>query len=766
MHPAARRPSLALLALVGVLGCGPTPDGTPRLVRVLPASAFYGSSERLQLQGRFAPDLSVDLGSDAAPTLENRFEVRIGPASAREVRFLARDLLEATVPATLPPGQHDLTVTDAQGHTATLPGGFVVRERDGARLTFVTSMRSAHPGEWSDSIRLELRDAEDQPAPTFAPRTLRITSDSDTGRFGRRDTDAPVPVLEVVLAPGDSGVDLLYQDATPGYHTLEATSLGLAPITQTVAVGRLGPPARVRFTQLPLAPLQAGEPVALAVEVLDASGGPAALPLTGVHLELSTDSPSGGLALGTDAPYHPALSVVLQAPQGRLPLLYRDTHGSVRVRLSARAINQDTLTPLAPDDQGFAVRPGPPHHLEVLRDASGPVRVGEPERFSLRVLDAWNNLTDHAGDVRVSTWPLTPDFSPGEARLEAGQGSLAARFAHVDEVALLVWDAHQPQVRGASTPLAPRPGPPARLVVTEPATSPRAGEPFLLTLEALDRFGNRADLPLSVTLAAPGVAKGALSPTTSGTFIGTTSLRVTVTAAVRETHLELETDEEEGTPLLGVHTGGFSVRPGPTRRFRVEPPAGTPTAGESFQVHVRALDEWGNTSEDVHDLTLGAEGLSEDVFSPARLGGFQGEADVAFTVTRADVPTRLTVESRGARGQQTSPFRVRAGEPTHFALTAPACVGTTDRWSLGVEARDAWDNRATAYTGTALLAVEPTGTASPGTSPTFRTGRADFQLTLGEVRAPLDCVRLSAVDTGPSGVRGTSACVAVHPHCP
>ena len=240
MRPAPRLPPPLLLALVGLLGCGPTLDATPRVEDVEPRRAFYGVPERLRLHGVFTPDLSVDLASDAAPTLANSFEVFIGTARASKVDILSRELLEATAPPTLRPGQYDLTVTDTQGHSATLPGGFTVVERDVDRLVFVTSMRSAPPGEWSDAIRLELRDPDNQPAPTVVSRTLRLTSDSGTGHFAPLVGGEPARVLEVVLDPGESGVDLRYQDATPGYHTLEATSLGLPPITQTVAVGRLG----------------------------------------------------------------------------------------------------------------------------------------------------------------------------------------------------------------------------------------------------------------------------------------------------------------------------------------------------------------------------------------------------------------------------------------------------------------------------------------------------------------------------------------------
>src|SRR6218665_3998238 len=757
-------PSLASLVLACALACG-SARGSPPADTVLPAQAPCGAPERLRLGGAFAPDLSVDLGSDAPPSLENRFEVRIGSERAYAVRFLSRDLLEATAPATLPPGRHDLTVIDAQGHASTLPGGFEVVDRGIHRLVFLTSMRSAHTGEWSEPIRIELRDGEDRPAPTSTPRVVRITSDSDTGRFARMGGDEPTPSLDLTLALGESGGALVYRDPSPGYHPLEGGSLGLPPIAQTVAVGRLGPPHRVRFTQLPLSPLRAGEPVALALEVLDASGGPAALPLTGIRVELRTDSPSGGLARTADGLYHPALVLTLQRTEGRLPLLYRDTRGAAQARLTAHAINQDPLATLLPDDQRLSVQPGPTHRFEVIRDDSGPPRVGEPESFNIQALDAWDNPTSYAGPVLVGTLPPDPDFSPGAVTLEAGRASLSAEFAQVGTCSLVVWHPHQPAVRGTSAPLVVSPGRPVLLKVTGGSGPQRAGEPFSLTLEALDRFGHRAQTPLSVTLSAPGVAKGALSPTTSGTFTGMTTLSVTLTTAVHETHLVLEEESGEGPPGLSATTGSLTVRPGPTRRLLVEDTADSPTAGVAFPVRLRAVDARGNPSEDVHDLTLGAEGLSDADLTPNRFASFQGEATVSITLTRAHVPTRLTVEADGRRGQQTKALTVRPGAFTHYALTGPACITETDNWILSLTALDAWGNRVSSYTGKARLSVQPRGTPSPGETAPFVEGGTQLQLSLNEIRAPQTHVMLTARDPAQEDKQGTRQ-LSLQTSCP
>ena len=750
MRSRTRLHALALTLLAWVLSCGSSPD-TPRLQGVSPERTAFGTPERLLLSGSFAPDVAVDLGSEAPPSLENRFEVRIGSERAYAVRFRSRDALEATAPATLPPGRHDVTVTDAQGRSSTLSGAFEVIDRGVQRLVFVTSMRAARPGEWTEPIRIELRDPTGQPAPTATPRVLSIRGDSETGRFARLGQEEEAQrELEVTLAPGESGVDVLYRDTTPGYHTLESSCPSLASIAQTVAVGRLGPPTAVRFTRVPTSPLVAGEPVALTVDVLDSSGGPASLPATGIQLTLRTNSPAGGLAVSESDPYHPDLTLVLQGAQGRLPLLYKDTRSAAEVWLSASGFNRDTYGPLSPHTVSLAVRPGATQRFEVLRTGTGPLLAGVPERFILTSLDAWNNRTPYNGAVRLSTSPPDPRFSPGELELEVGMAAFNAEFSRVQRVSVVAEDPHAPAVRGATPELTIQAGPPTTLTVSPVVGPLLAGQAFLLTLEAQDRFGNRAETPLSVTLSATGVPEGALSPTTSGTFTGAITFPVMLTAAVEETRISLVEGTVTAPGALRTTTGGFAVLPGVTQRFVVEDTPGARTAGVPFRVRIRAVDTYGNITRDVHELELNAQGVYAHQFSPARYSGFQGQADVDVTMLLALSSTRLSVMSGTAKGQQPGTFAVNPGLVARFQPQVPPCITAADRWKLTLQAVDNWNNAVTSYSGTARLALSPFGTISPSTTPAFTGGTVTLpNVTWSDVagREPQSCLELIITDS-------------------
>ncbi|WP_309893795.1 hypothetical protein [Archangium sp.] len=761
----SHRPDLLLLLVACVLACGGPRQDRLHVAEVSPSQAPFGASTSLLLRGLFAPDLVVDLDSDAPPTLENRFEVYIGPERAYAVRFRSRETLEATVPATLPPGVYDVLVKDAEGHGATLSGAFRVIDRDVHRLTFVTSMRSAHPDTWTEPLRIELRDAQGLPAPTSSPRRVVVTSNSPTGRFallGKQEVVHATP-LEVMLAPGESGLDILYQDTASGYHTLESSTLGLPSIFQTVAVGRLGPPTAVRFTGLPDLPLVAGTPVALAVEVVDASGGPASFPAAGLQLELSTSSPSGAVYPQQGDPAGSTLSRhLVDASQGRFSFFYRVTRSSAEVWLSASALNLETRAPLEPHTVSLPVVPGPAFRFEVSRADTGLVQVGVPERFTLRALDAWGNLTPSAGPVHLRAVPEDPGFSPPQVRLEAGGASFDAQFTRVQPVAVVATDPSTPTVRGASAELSIRPGPPVRLEVSGVEGPQRVGVPFPLTLAALDRYGNRAETLLSVTLAAPGVPSGALSPTTSGTFTGATTLSVTLTSTVEETHLALTGE------TLATRTRGFAVLPGPTQRFEVTDTPGPKTAGVPFRVSLRAVDAFGNTSQDLHELELGAQGVAGHLVSPSRWPGFRGQAEVEVSVNQATSSTRVGVTAGTARGQQAGTFSVNPGSHVGFRLDAPTCVTARDKWKLTLHAVDSWGNTVPSFEGYAKLFVSPFGDISPSSTPAFSKGTStitNVSLELVNGGEPTSCLVLTATDNDDPGNTGTT-CLNLQTTCP
>jgi hypothetical protein len=760
------------LALACTLSCV-TPGEQLQLQDVSPHTVYFGVTERLLLRGTFSPDLAVDLDDpEASPALENRFTVKIGEVPAQAVTFRSRELLEVTSPASLPPGDHSLTVTDELGRSVTLPNALTVVDRKAHRLAFLTSMRSARPESWTQPIRLELRGADGQPVPTFLERQVVLTSDSSTGRFAvYGQEDQAQEQLEVTLRQGATGLDIVYNDTASGYHTLSAASHELDVISQTVAVGRLGPPTAVRFAQVPVEPVTAGADVAIALEVVDDSGGPASFPAKGIRLELSTSSPAGRWQHG-DQPFSPnTLSLTLATPEdGRTPLVYQDRLGAPEVELSVSALNLDTGKRLAPDVVVLTVAAAPTHHFEATRGSTELLRAGTFEVFTLQAVDEFGNRTPYTGPVLLSSDPHDPDLSPRSINLTNGLSEVKVRFTVKREpVALVVTHPSNPGLTGRSVDLSVRPGSPARLAIAPVPNPVRAGESFPLALVALDAFGNTVDIPLSVKLAST-VPNVVLSPSSSGTFTGSTVLPVTINTAVQELSLDLTAADWK----LATRTSGFEVRPGPTQRFSIQdPPASTSyKAGVPFTALIQALDAYGNLTRDVHDLDLSAENVHAHLFFPGRLEGFQGQALVTFTVNQAIATTwlRASATSTPLKGQQKVSFQVTPGDFAKYSLSAPSCVTPNTPFRLSVTAVDTWNNKVPDYTGSAIFTLTPStstrlvpSAVGPFSGGTYTVLNAEVQNV--PTPPPSACLTLTATDTFDSSKNGNT-CLKVQSTCP
>ena len=125
MRPAAITTLLPLLALAA---CKERlPDG-PRPTAVTPASAPNSAATAVQITGTsFEPHVTVDYDKARSSRVDDHFLARLGPDhDLEQVRWVSTTELTAEVPAGLPPGVYDLTLTDPRGDTGTLASAFTV----------------------------------------------------------------------------------------------------------------------------------------------------------------------------------------------------------------------------------------------------------------------------------------------------------------------------------------------------------------------------------------------------------------------------------------------------------------------------------------------------------------------------------------------------------------------------------------------------------------------------------------------------------------
>ncbi|HUS33434.1 MAG TPA: hypothetical protein VMZ53_33260 [Kofleriaceae bacterium] len=112
---------LALLSLVAA--CAVPPAGAPSLASITPASGFTTEETAVRLQGVFHLALSADL--DHGTTDIEQCSASIGTTPLANVAWRSEQLIEATVPAGMPLGVYDVTVT-CGARVTTLPEAFTV----------------------------------------------------------------------------------------------------------------------------------------------------------------------------------------------------------------------------------------------------------------------------------------------------------------------------------------------------------------------------------------------------------------------------------------------------------------------------------------------------------------------------------------------------------------------------------------------------------------------------------------------------------------
>lgn len=117
----------AVLSVSALAGCGERRAGPPRPESITPSTMREGSSAPVTIRGRdFFLGVRMDYQDGDRSHVHETFSARLGTSGLLEVAYVDSGTLTGRVPATLPPGTYDLTVTDPEGREGVLPAAFVV----------------------------------------------------------------------------------------------------------------------------------------------------------------------------------------------------------------------------------------------------------------------------------------------------------------------------------------------------------------------------------------------------------------------------------------------------------------------------------------------------------------------------------------------------------------------------------------------------------------------------------------------------------------
>ena len=252
--------------------------------------------------------------------------------------------------------------------------------------------------------------------------------------------------------------------------------------------------------------------------------------------------------------------------------------------------------------------------------------------------------------------------------------------------------------------------PATRLVVSsQPPGNLTAGSAFGLTATFEDAYGNPATtFEGSVTVASATVPGG-------GTLGGGPTTVTAVQGVATFSNLVLGTF---GTYTLQVSAGSLNamtdavdVTPGPTAQLEVTTtPAGTVTAGSSFELTVIATDAFGNPTTLTGNVTVALATAPVGASlsgGPTTVTAVQGVATFSdLSLDLAGTGYTLKVSSGGVTGT-TGLLTVAPGPAEQLAVTTapPGIVAAGSGFGLTVSTEDVFGNVATTFSGSVTVTL-------------------------------------------------------------
>jgi len=101
----------------------------PAILGMTPSLASPEADTPVQIEGRNLQNrIKIILDDDSPPEIDSHWAVRVGGTEARDVTLIDRSTLSALIPAGLPPGVYDVSVTVPGGAVFRLPEALTVRQ--------------------------------------------------------------------------------------------------------------------------------------------------------------------------------------------------------------------------------------------------------------------------------------------------------------------------------------------------------------------------------------------------------------------------------------------------------------------------------------------------------------------------------------------------------------------------------------------------------------------------------------------------------------
>lgn len=396
----------------------------------------------------------------------------------------------------------------------------------------------------------------------------------------------------------------------------------------------------------------------------------------------------------------------------------------------------------------FTVNPAALNHFAISSIAS-PQTAGTGFPVTITAEDAFGNtVTSFNGTVSISVSSGTVSPTTSGSFLNGTRTESITVFTAGSNLTITVDDGASHI--GTSNAFDVQPGALHHFAVTSTSDGnipdQTAGSAFNIKIVAQDLYNNTVTgFNGTVSLSDP---TGTLNPSTSSNFVSgvLASQAVSITKAASNVSITASSGGKTGT------SNTFSVFPNALDHFALSSIASPQVAGSAFPLTITAQDAYGNTVTGfTGTVTLS---LNSGTLAPTTSGAFSsGVRTESVTVLSSGNGKVITVDDGAGHTGSSGAFDVNPGPLDHFVITATDGSNISDQkvgesFSIRIEARDAWDNVVTGFTGPVNLS-DDTGTLTPVLSGSFTAGiLASQTVTISKATTS---TRITAQASGKSG---------------
>ena len=299
---------------------------------------------------------------------------------------------------------------------------------------------------------------------------------------------------------------------------------------------------------------------------------------------------------------------------------------------------------------------------------------------------------------------------------------------------------------GSSTP----PPPPAtHFSVVAATATPTAGDPFNITVTALDAAGQTV-ASYSGTVQFASSSGQAVKPASGMVLNGTGTFSITLSKAGSQT-----ITATDGASITGT-SGPLAVNTQVATQFSVTSSTPTPTAGTVFSLTVSALDASSNLVSS-YTGTVHLTSTDAQFVSPANAGLTNGTGSFQVTLKTAFAQTITATDTVTPSITGGAALSVNSGPATRLTVSAPAAATAGLAFNFTVTPFDAYGNVANTYTGMVKFSSNDPQAVLPANTP-FANGSQGFSATLTKIQAT---TTIGAADVTTASINGMSSVISV-----